>query len=352
MGDAGGKRMVMNSLLHESIAALRRMRWLVLALVIALPLNSTLQMASTRFSRLAPHGERMTRPMMSVPSALVIGFGNCVGLYHNMGLGNATFLCALFVLVRPRWVHSWLRVNAKVGNRLALTFWTILVCAALILLQRWLTKWLLQLAPHWGMGAVFFGMTTALLESWFGACLAAFWQVILYPLILQEPTESRMTSSALSQGAATTWSSLRIFNFVLIGATVLLVVPLVSFISRHQIQIYDMPEMSALTSAVVRFPFILVPFGVVVHKLSIVHAVIWGIRSIIACFEFLLAIIIPLTLAFALVALGGSWLGSLTGLPELVRVGAQPLNGLLAALGLVAGALYFKRIPAGESSQT
>jgi hypothetical protein len=342
----------MISLLHESIATLRRMRWLVLALVIALPLSSTLQMASTRFSRLAPHRERSARPMMSIPSALVIGFRSCVGLYHDMGLGNATFLCALFVLVRPRWVHSWLRVNANVGKRLALTFWTILVCAALTLLQRWLTKSLLQVAPHWGMGSVFFGTTTALLESWFGACVAAFWQVILYPLILQEPTESRTTSSVLRPGATTTWSSLRIFNFVLIGAVFLLVIPLVSFISRHRIQIYDMPETSGLASAVVRFPFILVPFGVVVHKLSIVHAIIWGFRSMIACFEFLLVIIIPLTLAFALVAWGGSWLGSLTGLPELVKVGAQPLNGLLAASGLVAGALYFKRIPASEASNT
>lgn len=339
------------TLLRDSVAVLGRMRWLVLALMIALPLDSALQVAGTESLRPARHSEGWNPTTLSVASVLASGARSSAGLYHDMGLGTATLLSALFVIIRLKWVRCWLRANAQLGNKTLLALWTILICAATTLLWPFLMRWLLGIPALRSAGLIFTSMAFAILAIWFGACVAAFWQVTLYPVILRAWNGRQTAWRDLNQEPAAMWNSLRAFNFVVFVITSVLAAAVTFLLGKYRFS-PDLIIVNPMINAFVLFALVLVPFGVVVRKLSIAQAVPWGIRSMIGRFEFLLALFVPLTLAFAVLKLGESWLGSFTAMPQLIRICMQPLRGLLAALGLVVGAQYFNRNTAGEPSGT
>lgn len=341
----------MISLLRDSAATLGRIRWLVMTLVIVLPLDSALQAAGSKFLWPARSSGRSAPTTLSVTSVLASGTRSSSGLYHDMGLGTATLLSALFVIIRSRWVRYWLKANAQLGNKTPLALWTILICAAARLLWPFLMRWQLGIAALGSAVSIFSSMTFAILASWFGACVAAFWQVTLYPVILRAWNGRQTAWRDLNQEPAAMWNSLRAFNFVVFVITSALAAAVTFLLGKYRFS-PDLIIVNPMINAFVLFALVLVPFGVVVRKLSIAQAVPWGIRSMIGRFEFLLALFIPLTLSFAVLKLGESWLGSLTAMPQLIRICMQPLRGLLAALGLVVGAQYFTRNTSGEASGT
>lgn len=74
--------------------------------------------------------------------------------------------------------------------------------------------------------------------------------------------------------------------------------------------------VSSVVSALVSLLFILVPFGVVVRGLSVGRAIIGSVRALIAHFEKLLLLLVPLALVFALLHYAQLWLGSVTEMPH------------------------------------
>lgn len=329
----------MISLLRESVAVLGRLRWLVLALVIALPLDSALQAAGWTLKRREQSGFRPPLPTYSV---LATGASSAVGLYHHMGLGTATMLAALFVLIRFPSVHRWLKTNAQLGKRTIVVLPAMMLCAALTLLHPVLLRWEIQRGVRGEGGFGILTMTTLiLLQGWFFACLAAFWQVALYPTILRAWSAQPATWRGLVSEPAGRWSALRTLHFIAFAIAVL--VPAIAVRFRYPLPLQVQVALPSIVSALVFFPVILVPFGVVVRGLSIGRAIVWSFRALIAHFEKLLILLVPLALVFALLQYAQLWLGSITEMPQLAKICVQPLRGLLMAFGLVVGAQYFSR---------
>lgn len=115
-----------------------------------------------------------------------------------MGLGAATTLAALFVLIRFPWVLRWLKTNAQLGKRTVVALPAVMLCAALTLLHPVLLRWEIQRGMR-GEGGfeILTMMTLTLLQGWFVACVAAFWQVALYPAILRAWAHSRQLGVGL-----------------------------------------------------------------------------------------------------------------------------------------------------------
>lgn len=336
-----------------AVEATTRMRWLIGVFVVGFSIEAFVTGLS-KFLAL-PAGHPSSHPMgaSELAMSLVTGAASSTSIFAPMG-GHMIWVSAVFVLARFRWTRCWLKANAQLGKRTSLALWSIVVSAAIALAQPVLLGWaLIGIGRGERVGWKLATLILSIVVSWFAACVAAFWQSSLYPVILQAWAGHDACWRDLNRQFARRWDSLRVFNFVaafVIAATIGAVVWSLTLLAFHwQVMMGALMFLPFGYSAASLF-IILVPFGMVIRMQPWTEALNCSFRAVVNRLQALLKLLIPLALGFAIIECTEKWLGSLTGAPLLFKVCAQPFNAVWSVFGLVSGTRVFdKLVPSADT---
>jgi hypothetical protein len=379
MGDAGGTGVVMLAVLSESWQVLGRMRWFLLAAMIALPLNqipSAIARHSFRkqMEKQQPSGSQRPPATKTLTTArewrLAVrdGVADATSLYQNMLLGKAVWLAAGLVLLRPGGVWRWLRERAGLRRGRGVIFGFLLAGAAVTVLTPVLQAGqmlLVKLFDH-GRGAsvVLIGLCVLwMLAAWFGACLMAFLQSALYPLLARAWAGQSCHAADMLDAPATGWARLVRFNFWvgILGGVLMFGPSLLPGFRRFR-ELFDSPErllgflvtLGWLT-VVLFLVVVFVPFAVVMRGLRLGRAIRLSTLTVIRRSWPLIGLLLPLAGLFAAFNMARQFLRAGGDSSVLTGMGSILLwipVAFVATVGLVAGAGLFDRLLPVSSPDT
>jgi hypothetical protein len=353
------------TLFADSVRVLARMRWFLWALLIALPLaNLPLEIGIRHTQRKIEQrtGQKIDRGRTFQAKGdanlyVQSGLSSAGNVYRKMGFGNAAWLAAIFVLARPRWVRRWLAGKAKLQQSLSAIFWLIIIGAA--------ANVLLPLAMFVDFGRepqeifIYFAMACGLFSGWFSACLAAFLQTTLYPLLLRAWAGQSPRWRDVGEIEPFGWLPLCGFNLVveILVGYVLLAAPTWLFSAGWFSQAvggtyYALRIGFGYLRSALWVMLMLVPFAVAVKKLRFWRGFSAGISEFFRNFFKLAVLILPLGAVFASIWLGLYWMWAQSPdwlVDVVARMAAQMIVAVVTAVGLVAGARIMGQLERGKS---
>ena len=360
----------MLNLFSESWRAVGRMRWFLLAAMIALPASQIPSeigryLLRKRIENQRPGGFQSPPARRKFAAgrewhrAIRDGVSEAASLYRNLAMGEAAWLAAVLVVVRPRCVWRWLGERAGLRQGRGAIFGFLLagaVVTVFVPLLLAVQTTLINFSREWGAWVVLIGHCVLwMLAIWFGACLMAFLQCALYPLFVRAWAGQSVRPGDMLNTSVAGWVRLVRFNFwvgslgqvLQFGPSLLLGFRWFRERSHGTEQTLGFLVTLGWLAPVLFLALVFVPFAVVMRDMRLGRAVGLSAAAVVRHPLPLIGLLLPLAVWFSMFSAVWQFLRVGGNIALLSNVGTILIwipFAFVATVGLVAGAGLFDRL--------